>query len=126
MDTAQRSEHLCLGSKGEDIAANFLVAKGCIILEKNWRSGHKELDLIVIDRHELVAVEVKTRTEPVLDNPTMAINRKKQQNLIRAANAYVRMNRIHLDVRFDIIWIRMDASGRSSVEHIRDAFIPCL
>lgn len=126
MNTAQKSEHLCLGAKGEDIAAAFLKKKGYLIVEKNWRLQHKELDIIAVDGNELVAVEVKTRTEPVLDDPTMSINRKKQRNLISAAHAYVRINRISLDVRFDIIWIRMDISGRADIEHIQDAFIPGL
>ena len=126
MDTAQKSEHLCLGARGEDIAAEYLLKKGYLILEKNWRLKHKELDIIAIDENEIVAVEVKTRTEPVLDDPVMSINRKKQRNLISAAHAYVRINHILLDVRFDVIWIRVDVSGRASVEHIQDAFFPTL
>jgi len=126
MDTAQKSEHLCLGERGEDIAAEYLLKKGYIIIEQNWRLRHKELDIIAVDDNELVAVEVKTRTEPVLDDPILSINRKKQRNLISAAHAYVRINRISMDVRFDVIWIRVDISGRASIEHIKDAFIPML
>lgn len=126
MDTAQKTEHLCLGVKGEELAAKFLVQKGFTILEKNWMLQHKELDIIAIDRNELVAVEVKTRTEPVLDDPVTSINRKKQRNMISAAHAYVRIKRIRLDVRFDVIWIRIDSSERYIIEHIQDAFIPTL
>ncbi|MCK5822177.1 MAG: YraN family protein [Bacteroidales bacterium] len=126
MDTAQKSKHLCLGEGGEELATDYLRDKGYIILENNWRVQHKELDIIAVDGNELVAVEVKTRTEPILDNPIMSINRKKQRNLISAAHAYVRIKQISLDVRFDVIWIRMDISGRASIEHIKDAFIPTL
>ncbi len=126
MDTAQKSAHLCLGSRGEDIASKFLISKGYTILERNWMIQHKELDIIAIIQHELVAVEVKTRTEPVIDDPLISINRKKQRNMISAAHAYVRINRISLDVRFDVIWIRVDQAGRATLEHIQNAFIPTL
>ena len=126
MDTAQKSEHLCLGVRGEEIAVKYLIQKGYTILEMNWMIQHKELDIIALDGKELVAVEVKTRTEPILDDPRMSINRKKQRNMISAAHAYVRINRIPWDVRFDVIWIRVDRSGSTSVEHIQDAFIPTL
>ncbi len=40
-----------IGEKGELLAEQFLLAKGFEIIEKNWRSGHKEIDLIC--RHKI-------------------------------------------------------------------------
>jgi putative endonuclease len=126
MESLEKTEHLNIGKNGELLAEKYLNQLGYIILERNWIFRHKELDIIAIDRNELVIAEVKTRSEPTLDFPDLAVNRKKQKNIVSAANAYVRYNRISLDVRFDIIWILVDKRGKATIEHFRDAFIPCL
>ena len=50
------------GKLGEDLAVNYLINKGYQILERNWRSGHKEIDIIALDGDTLVAVEVRVGT----------------------------------------------------------------
>ena len=55
------AEHNDLGRLGEQLAHDFLIAKGYQILEQNWSCGHKEIDIIAMDGKELVIVEVKTR-----------------------------------------------------------------
>ena len=51
-----------IGKNGEDLAVEYLVNKGYKILERNWRSGHKEIDIIAMDGDTLVVVEVKCRS----------------------------------------------------------------
>ncbi len=114
-----------MGRKGESVAENFLTVAGYSILEKIWYHRHKELDLIAVDQEELVIVEVKSRRAPALDNPAMSIDRKKQRNLVFAANAYVRINKISLEVRFDVIWV-IFRGNQPEIEHIRNAFVPSL
>ncbi len=126
MESLEKSEHLNIGKKGELLAEKHLNQLGYIILERNWIFRHKELDIIALDRNELVIVEVKTRSEPNLDFPDLAVNRKKKRNIVSAANAYVRYNQISQDVRFDIIWILIDKRGKATIDHFRDAFIPSL
>lgn len=126
MESSQKSPHLTTGIKGEEIAVNLLRNKGYLILNQNWTFKHLELDIIAIDQNELVVVEVKTRTDPLVDDLNQVVNRKKQRNIVRAANAYIRYHQISLDVRFDIIWIRLSQHGKPVVEHIRGAFIPLL
>ena len=110
---------------GELEAGKYLEEKGYLILERNWYHRHKELDLVAVDGNELVIVEVKTRKAPTLDNPSMAIDRKKQRNLVIAANAYARWNRIGMDVRFDVVWV-VYRGQKASIDHIRNAFVPGL
>ena len=50
-----------IGEKGESIAAQFLLDKGFVIVERNWRTGHKEIDLICKQADIYIFVEVKTR-----------------------------------------------------------------
>ncbi len=114
-----------LGREGEDQAARYLEQQGMVILERNWRFGHKEIDMIAREGNNLVIVEVKTRTAPVRESPEQAIPREKRRLLISAANAYVRFNRISLDVRFDVVNI-VFRQGKAELTHIRDAFYATL
>lgn len=111
-----------LGKLGEDLAANHLIEKGYRILERNWHSGHKEIDIIALNDDVLVVVEVKTRKTDDYGDPDIAVGRDKQRMLIQAADAYVRYKRLDVDVRFDIISI-VFSDDEPEIEHIEDAFI---
>ena len=43
------AEHNDLGKWGEDLAADYLQRKGYMILERDWKSGHRDLDIIALD-----------------------------------------------------------------------------
>lgn len=111
-----------LGKLGEELAINHLISKGYRILDRNWRSGHKEIDIIAMDGNTLVAVEVKTRKSNTFGDPDIAVGVMKQRMLIWAADAYVRYKNLNLDVRFDIISI-VFTDTENKIEHIEDAFI---
>lgn len=112
-----------LGRIGEEFALRLLVSKGYKILEKNWRFGKDEVDIIASNNQILIIVEVKTRSSSYFGEPYTAVNKKKQIFLIRAANAYIEKNDIDLECRFDIISI-VFGSNKHQVEHIEDAFYP--
>lgn len=111
-----------LGKKGEDLAVNYLVNKGYRILERNWRSGHKEIDIIAQIDDILVVVEVKTRKSNDYGEPDIAVGVMKQRMLTWAADAYVRYKNLEVDIRFDILSIVFTDRG-PEIEHIEDAFI---
>ncbi len=119
------ARHNTLGNDGEDCACEYLQDKGYTVIERNWRCGHKELDLIAVDRDELVIVEVKTRSGLQYGNPQDAVTDSKIRKIVSAAHAYVRYRRIDMPVRFDIVSIVMD-DGNTAIEHIERAFIPPL
>ena len=112
-----------LGQVGEELAAEHLLNSGYDILEKNysWKKG--ELDLICKKNKLLVIVEVKTRQTAIFGEPYQAVSRKKQQQIIKVANAFITQRNIDLEVRFDVISIVIN-SHRKNVEHIENAFIP--
>lgn len=118
------AEHNRLGSRGEGIAVSHLQEKACTILEKNWRHGHLEVDIIARQGDQLVIAEVKTRHENFLGSPAEAVGRKKQELLIRAANAYIGRTGLNLDVRFDIIVVIFTGESKFRVHHIENAFYP--
>ncbi|HSG67306.1 MAG TPA: YraN family protein [Bacteroidales bacterium] len=114
-----------LGKSGEEIANEYLLKKGYTVLEKNWRHNKDEVDLIAQKDDMLVIVEVKTRSTFYFGEPEIFVNRKKQNFMIRAANAYILKNNIQLECRFDIISI-VQSADRVSIRHIEDAFYPTL
>ena len=111
------------GRHGEDQAADVLTAKGYRILARNWRAGSLEIDLIALDGDILVFVEVKTRKAPHLVDPGMAVTKRKQRSLIKAANIYVERTSKSNECRFDIITVVIGREGEK-VEHIENAFYP--
>lgn len=117
------AEHNILGRSGELLAAEYLESKGYTVLDRNWRSGHKELDLVARSGNTLVVVEVKTRGSARFGNPEDAVDMRKIRRLVLATDAYLRLKCLDMNVRFDIVTI-IDSGGKVTVEHIEDAFFP--
>ena len=117
------SEHIKLGKRGESLAVEYLKSRGYKILEMNWRTKHKEIDIIALDKNEIVFIEVKTRKNDHFGDPEEAVNLKKQKFLVNAAENYIISNKIDLDARFDIISIISDGSSHN-INHIKEAFCP--
>lgn len=107
------------------LAARYLLDAGFAIREYNWRSGHKEIDLIAQERDVLVFVEVKTRSSSHFGNAEDAVTPAKMRRLILAAESYIEKKQIDLDVRFDIVTI-VGLGENTQIEHIRDAFSPTI
>ena len=119
------AEHNETGRRGEDLATAFLLSKGYGILERNWKSGRKEVDIIAQDGTDVVFVEVKTRSAEDVLPATDAVDARKRRRLIAAAEAYVQTMRLNLSPRFDIITV-VGHTPNQQIVHIVDAFIPPL
>ena len=117
------TRHNEIGKEGEELAVQYLIEKQWIILERNWRSGHKEIDIITEHNEEIIFVEVKVRKFLGNERIEEHIPRKKQQHLLRAANAYLAYRNLDRDARFDVILITGNP-GSWHVEHIENAFSP--
>jgi putative endonuclease len=112
------------GRHCEFMARTYLEQQGYLILETNWRSGHKEVDIIAKDGEMLVIVEVKARKNEDITNAEDAVDEKKIRNLIRATHNYILLKGLDCDVRFDIITLVLDDKGEYKLNHIKDAFLP--
>ena len=111
------------------MAARHLCSKGYTIRDRNWRLGHREIDIVALseDMRTLVFVEVKTRLSDEVALPEDAVDRKKIRNIGYVANSYIKQNRIVLDTRFDIITvIGKEGDPSPKIEHWEDAFNPML
>ena len=112
--------HNELGKWGEEIAAAFVEKKGYEILQRDWKSGHHDLDIIAKDEDTLVIIEVKTRRNRLFGNPEEAIDYKKRLSLQSAINHFVKSNHINAPVRFDIISIVGMIGSTPEIDHIKD------
>ena len=115
------AKHLQLGHQGEVIACRYLQERGFDIVTTNWRDAHREIDIIARKGQLLVFVEVKTRSGYAGGWPEMAIGRKKEEDLLQAAEHYLEAYPFSGEIRFDVIAIVFDARHHAQVYHIPDA-----
>ena len=122
------ARHNELGKAGEDFAASYLEHAGYGIIERDWRKGSRDIDIVARteDGTTVVFVEVKTRSSDAIVRPEDAVDARKIRNLGRAADAYVKERAIWDELRFDLINIVGTAPENFKLEHIIDAFNPLL
>ncbi len=113
-----------MGRKGEEIAKFYLIDKGFSILDLNWHHGHKEIDIVAKQGNEIVVVEVKTRAENYAEEPWEAVTSSKIRNIVEVAEAWLKVNQVDLETRFDVVSILLKKDGTHKVEHFEGAFIP--
>ena len=118
-----------LGKSGEDLAVSFLKRNGFEILERNYRYGHKEIDIIGRDENTIVFVEVKAGRSKEFGSPEERVNLKKQKSMIEVAQDYIQKNNFRdFDFRFDVVAIKFERREESQdasakIEHIKNAFM---
>jgi putative endonuclease len=117
------ASHNELGEQGEELANAHLLRNGYTILERNWRFGKEEIDIIAIQGDELVIVEVKTRNSDFFGEPHQFVSKSKQSHLIRAAHAFVEKKDLDVEVRFDVIGVIINTKEQRLL-HLEDAFQP--
>lgn len=120
----KNNHHIILGQEGEEAAVQFLINKGYVVLHRQWKFKHKEIDIIAKQNETLVIVEVKTRTRSYF-SPNEVVDLKKQQFLIEAAEQFIEQHPDTREVRFDVISI-IKQNNKFDILHIENAFIPQL
>jgi putative endonuclease len=109
-----------IGRKGEALAVEYLINKGFIILERNYKYGRLEIDIIGQIKNTIVFVEVKTRRSKRYGYPEEAVDDKKTDHILSCADHFIYQNQWNGDIRFDIISVIL--KPEISIEHIEDAF----
>ena len=100
------------GHIGEAIAAKYYQQRGWLLLNHNYRTRMGEIDLILYKDDTLVFAEVKTRTGAMLDRPAAAVDARKQQRLILAAQQYLWCCPYrYAAIRFDVVEVTPPAKG---------------
>lgn len=109
------------GRSGEDIATEYLEKKGYIILERNFRCNQGEIDIIAIDKEELVFIEVKTRSNQNYGFASEAVNKQKKRHLIRAIKYYIYIRNLENEfIRIDVVEIYI-RNKKAYINHIKQA-----
>jgi putative endonuclease len=116
-----------MGEEGERIAEHWLSSRGWEILERRFRNGHRDIDL-VIARDEpagrtVAFVEVKARASDQYGGPLAAVGWQKQRELCRSARVWIsRFQRPGDSYRFDVVGVLKSRAGHK-VEHVENAFL---
>ena len=111
------------GRRGEDLALDWLLAHGLTLRDRNWRGGHKELDLVMESAERVHIVEVKTLTPPLQHEPFEKVDATKQSHLVAAARQYIAEQHVRKEVQFDVVSVVLDG-GQAAIEYIPEAFYP--
>lgn len=117
------AEHINKGISGEKLAVQHLKEKGYDILHTNWRNGKAEADIIAEKGGIIIFVEVKTRATDYFGSPAEAVQKQKQKMMVKAAEAYLEINSIDKEVRYDVVSIVLN-DNQTTIEHIEEAFYP--
>lgn len=130
MEPNRKVDTCRVGQRGEDLACSYLQAQGFEIRQRNWRAGHKEVDLIAVKAGFLHFVEVRALSENALMTPSETIRRRKQLRLMAAARVYMAREAVSLEAQFDVIAIVFGPKGPDDpdykLEYIPNAFSPVL
>lgn len=111
---------LALGEYGERLAARHLVDQGLVVLDRNWRCGAGEIDLVLREGDVLVVCEVKTRTSDVCGSPHEAVTDDKLARLKLLGALWAEAHGVRpSETRIDLVAVHRPRRGPSSLEHVR-------
>ena len=112
-----------IGDEGEELAVSYLESKEYTILERNYFFEHAEVDIVAYDEKQIVFVEVKYRSDTVFGEPEDAISEQKQQNIFKAAEAWLYERKMDgSPVRFDVVSIIQKKGEAPQFKHFENAF----
>ena len=112
------ADRYAAGLAGEERALRYLEGLGMTLVERRYRGGDGEIDLVMEDGEALVFVEVKLRPSGRSGEGLLAVTRGKRRRLIHAAQAFcVEREAMDRPLRFDVVEITGDG-----VVHVKNAF----
>lgn len=112
------------GTKGEDLAADYLLSNGFELLHRNWRSGRYEIDILALKDGRLHVAEVKSRSVTGYTTPEEAMTSRKFGSLVKAAGLFLEESGVNADVSFDLIAVDFYPDGSTDLRYYPDAVYP--
>ena len=117
---APSTRRQALGRYGERIAAQHLIDRGMVVLDRNWRCEAGEIDLVLRDGDVLVVCEVKTRSSTAFGHPLEAVTEVKADRLRMLAVRWMAAHDVRpAGVRIDLVGVLMQRRGCPVLEHVR-------
>jgi putative endonuclease len=106
------------GAAAEAIAAEFLQARGLVVVRRNYRCRGGEIDIIARDGATLVFVEVRLRSSSAFGGARESITSAKRRRLKFAAGLFLAGLPREPACRFDAILL--DALDAARIEWLVD------
>lgn len=109
-----------MGKQGEEIACKYLEKNNYKILDKNFNLRTGEIDIIAIDKQEIVFIEVKTRTNNKYGMPAEAVTMEKLNKIYKTANSYIyKRNLYNISARIDVVEVFVD-KNKQRIKHLKN------
>ncbi|MBK6723601.1 MAG: YraN family protein [Acidobacteria bacterium] len=119
-----------LGQQGENLAVEFLIAKGYRIVVANFKvpvgrnskgvSVTGEIDIVALDVDTLCFVEVKTRRSDEFVPVIAAVDLRKQRQIARTARVYRRVFNIRdIEHRYDVVTVLLPKHSKAEIELVK-------
>lgn len=107
---------------GEEIASKYLQGKSYKIIERNFRKGYGEIDIIATFNNTLIFIEVKTRTTDLFGGARESISRSKIHTLVNTAQFYKKLHpNLPESLRIDAILINLSHKNNAEkIEHVEN------
>jgi putative endonuclease len=116
------AERMAFGELGERVAERWMKRHGWRVLMRRFRSGRRDIDLVMEREGLITFVEVKARRGTEFGEPVEAVGWRKQRELTRSARVWIdRHGRPHETYRFDVIGVLVEQE-RVRIRHVENAF----
>src|SRR3977135_138141 len=112
------------GTASEQLAADYLQARGVTVLARNVRCRAGELDLVCLDSGVLAIVEGRQRVRIDFGGARASVTWRKQRKIIRATQFFLQRQgewRRRL-MRFDVLAVEGVPDGAHRIGSGKDAF----
>ncbi len=108
------------GAREEDLALEYLTARGLELISRNARAPGGELDLVMREKECLVIIEVRKRSNSRFGSAAESVDARKQARIIKATRGLIsREPRLgKMPVRFDVVAL----DQKDQIDWIRAAF----
>ena len=114
------------GSLFEQRSARLLEQYGLRVVARSYRCRRGEIDLIAVDEHHLLFVEVRARKRYTHGGAAASVDYRKQCKLRKCAAFFLQQHPQyqHLPCRFDVIaWEPSLSKGKMEARWIPAAFM---
>ena len=110
------------GELGERIAERWLRRRGWRTIQRRFRNGRRDIDLVVERDGTIAFVEVKARRGAEFGGPVQAVNHRKRKELERSALVWIDRHGQEAETyRFDVIGVLLDGA-EVRICHVENAF----
>lgn len=108
-----------IGKFGENEAEKYLIQKGYKILERNFNCKRGEIDIIALDKKEIVFIEIKARTNLKYGLPSESVTKYKLNHIYKAAEYYLYTTRLqNQNARIDVIEVYIK-NNQVKINHLK-------